>query len=189
MTGYQVEALEIARRANVRPGGVVLATCLAVALGLAVGWYVHLTPYYQHGAQHLRGGIWGTWIAVPEYQAAAQYEGTPLLPDGPRNVAMGAGAAAAVGLSLLRLRFAAFPLHPLGYAITCSYGTLAWASFFIVWLLKSLALRYGGMAFYRRSVPLFLGFALGHFAVAGILWGLLGAWVGDAVKGYPVFFG
>ena len=27
------------------------------------------------------------------------------------------------------------------------------------------------------------------FAVAGILWGLTGAWFGDATRGYPVFFG
>lgn len=189
MTGYQVEALELARRTGINPRRVALALVLAVGVGLAVGWYVHLTPYYQHGAQQLRGGIWGTWIAIPEYQAAATYEATPLLPDFPRTVAMGVGSAVALALSLLRLRFTGFPLHPLGYVMACSYGGLIWGSFFIVWLAKSLALRYGGMAFYRRTIPLFLGFALGHFAVAGIFWGLLGAWVGDAVKGYPVFFG
>ena len=99
------------------------------------------------------------------------------------------GAAVALILALLRLRFATFPLHALGYAMTCSYGDLIWGSFLIVWVLKTLELRYGGMAFYRRTIPLFLGFALGHFATAGIFWGLMGAWTGEAVKGYPVFFG
>ena len=68
-------------------------------------------------------------------------------------------------------------------------GSLIWFSFLVVWMLKSLALRYGGMAFYRRLVPFFLGLALGHFAVAGILWGLMGGLSGDAVQGYSVFFG
>lgn len=189
VTGYQIEAMEQARRTGASAGRIALALVLAVGVGLAVGWYVHLTPYYEHGAQHLRDGIWGTWITLPEYQAAAQYETTPALPDRPRTLATGVGALVALGLSWLRLRFAGFPLHPLGYAMTCSFGNMIWGSFLVVWLLKSLALRYGGMAFYRRSVPLFLGFALGHFAVAGIFWGLLGAWVGDAVRGYPVFFG
>jgi hypothetical protein len=189
MTGYQLEGMELTRRAGLDPRRVVFAVCLAIGVGFAVGWYHHLTPYYEHGAQHLRGGIWGTWVAIPEYQQALQYQGTQAPPDEPRIWATGLGAVTAVGLSLLRLRFAAFPLHPLGYVMTCSYGSLIWASFFLVWLLKAVALRYGGMAFYRKTIPLFLGLALGHFAVAGILWGLTGAWVGDAVKGYQVFFG
>jgi uncharacterized protein DUF6785/uncharacterized protein DUF6784 len=189
VTGYQVEGMEIARRAGINPRRVAFALGLAVVIGLAVGWYCHLTPYYQHGAQHLRGGIWGTPIALAEYRAAIQYQVTPALPEEPRIWAAGVGAVVSLVLSLLRLRFAAFPLHPLGYVMTCSYGSLIWASFFLVWLFKSLALKYGGMAFYRRTIPLFLGFALGHFAIAGILWGLTGAWLGDAVKGYAVFFG
>ena len=52
-----------------------------------------------------------------------------------------------------------------------------------------MALRWGGMGFYRQTIPFFLGIALGHFAVAGIFWGLMGAWTGEAVQGYPVFFG
>jgi hypothetical protein len=189
MTGYQVEGMELTRRAGINPRRVVFAVCLAVGVGFAVGWYNHLTPYYQHGAQQLRGGIWGEWISRPEYLQAAQYQVTPKLPDEPRIWATGVGAVAAVALQVLRLRFAGFPLHPLGYAMTCSYGSLIWGPFFLVWLLKSLALRYGGMAFYRRTIPFFLGFALGHFAVAGILWGITGAWAGDATRGYQVFFG
>ena len=189
MTGYQLESMELARRASIRPERVAVALLIAVALGWSVGWYNHLTPYYEHGAQQLRGGIWGEWISRPEYQAAATYHDTPRLPEEERVIATGVGAGVTVVLSLLRLRFAGFPLHPLGYAITCSYGSLAWGPFLMVWVLKSLALRYGGMAFYRRTIPFFLGLALGHFAVAGIFWGLLGAWTGEAVEGYPVFFG
>jgi len=187
MTGYQVEGMELSRRAGINPRRVVFAVFLAVALGFFVGWYNHLTPYYHYGAQQLRGGIWGTWLAEPEYAAAAQAEKTP--PQFTRIWATGVGIFVALALWTLRLRFTGFLLHPLGYAMACSYGDLIWASFLIVWILKSLALRYGGMRFYRQTVPFFLGLALGHFAVAGIFWGLTGAWTGDAVQGYPVFFG
>lgn len=88
-----------------------------------------------------------------------------------------------------RLRFPGFWFHPIGYVMTCSYSSLIWGPFFVVWIVKTLILRYGGMSLYRRFVPFFLGMALGHFAVAGILWGLTGAWIGSAVQGYPVFFG
>jgi len=190
VTGYQVEAMEIARRANINMRRVVLAITLALVIGFIVGWYNHLAPYYQRGALQLReGGIWGTWEATREYQTAAQYATTSKRPELQRIWATGAGAVIVVVLSFLHLRFTGFPLHPLGYAMACSYGSLIWGSFFIVWLLKSLALRYGGMAFYRKTIPFFLGFALGHFAVAGIFWGLVGVWTGEAVKGYAVYFG
>ena len=188
MTGYQVEGMELARRARIEPRRVVFAICLAVGVGFLIGWYNHLVPFYHYGAQNLRG-IWGTWIAQPEYTAAAEYPTTHKQPDGARMWATGVGGMVVFLLWGMRLRFAGFLLHPLGYAMTCSYGSLIWASFLVVWLLKSLALRYGGMEFYRRLIPFFLGLALGHFAIAGILWGLLGAWARDAVQGYSVFFG
>jgi hypothetical protein len=189
MTGYQAEAMELGRRARIDPRRIALALVLAVAVGFLVGGYNHLAPYYAHGAQNLRGGIWGTWISVPEYRNAIGYQTTPLLPSVARNWATVAGAGIALLLQLLRLRFTSFPLHPLGYVMTCSYSSLIWGPFFLVWVLKALALRWGGMGFYRTTVPFFLGLALGHFAIAGILWGLTGAWTGEAVSGYPVFFG
>ena len=188
MTGYQVEGMELSRRAHINPRRLVFAVCLAVGVGFLIGWYNHLTPFYHYGAQNLRG-IWGTWIAQPEYKAAAEYPSTPRHPQLPRIWATTVGGLVVYLLWALRLQFAGFLLHPLGYAMTCSYGSLIWFSFLVVWMLKSLALRYGGMAFYRRLVPFFLGLALGHFAVAGILWGLMGGLSGDAVQGYSVFFG
>jgi hypothetical protein len=189
ITGYQIEAMELTRRGKVRPGHVATAVLLAIAVGIALGWYNHLVPYYQHGAQQLRGGIWGTWVSIPEYRSATQLRDTPLHSDLTRTYATGAGGLMVLLLSFGRLHLASFPFHPLGYAMSCSFGEVLWGSFFVVWLLKSLALRYGGMRFYRLSIPFFLGFALGHFAVAGIFWGLVGAWSGDAVRGYEVFFG
>ena len=189
VTGYQVESLELGRRANIRPGKIILGLTIAVGLGLVVGWYNHLTPYYLKGASNLREGIWGSWIATPEFTSAIKYQSTPLLPDLGRTYAMATGAFVGFGLWFLRLRYTGFPLHPLGYVMACSYGSLIWGSFLLVWILKSLALRYGGMQFYRRTIPFFLGLALGHFAIAGIFWGLTGAWTGDSVHGYEVFFG
>ncbi len=110
-------------------------------------------------------------------------------PQLPKIYAAVIGAFVVFALWTLRLRFAGFLLHPMGYVMTCSYGSLIWSSFLLVWIFKSLALRYGGMKFYRTTVPFFLGLALGHFAIAGILWGLTGAWTGSAVQGYQVYFG
>jgi hypothetical protein len=189
LSAYQVEGMEIARRERVRPRHVTAAVLLAVVVGLALAWYHHLVPYYKFGALHLRGDIWGYWAADYEAQTAAQYLRGPVPPDVNRVWATGGGGFVVVALSLLRARSASFPIHPLGYAMSACFGDVLWFSFFAVWLLKTLALRYGGMRFYKRTAPFFLGLALGHFAVAGIFWGLVGAVSGEAVRGYEVFFG
>jgi hypothetical protein len=189
MIGYELESMELSRRARINPRAMAVAVFLALIVGFALGWYFHLAPYYRHGAQYLRGGIWGSGMAVQEYTWASNWIHSPRPADPERIWATGAGAALAGALTLLRQQWVGFPLHPLGYAMTCSYGDLIWWPFLLVWLLKGLVLRYGGMRLYRQTVPAFLGFALGHYAVAGIFWGLVGAFSGEAVRGYGVWFG
>jgi hypothetical protein len=189
MIGYQIEGLELSRRGGISPRAMTAIIISALIVGFALGWYFHLVPYYQYGAQYLRGGIWGSGMAVQEYTWAHNYLQTPKPPDPNRIWATAGGGGLALVLLLLRQHWVGFPFHPLGYAITCSYGSLIWWSFFVVWVLKLIILRYGGMALYRRTVPAFLGLALGHYFVAGVFWGLVGAFSGDAVRGYGVWFG
>ena len=72
-------------------------------------------------------------------------------------------------LVFLRQRWVGFPLHPLGYAMTCSYGDLIWFPFLLVWLLKSLVLRYGGHIGIDTLQTRFPGvYAVGDVATAGV---------------------
>ena len=45
--------------------------------------------------------------------------------------------------------------------------------FLLVWIVKTLILRLGGMGAYRRAIPFFLGLIIGHFFLAGLIWGWL----------------
>jgi hypothetical protein len=81
-----------------------------------------------------------------------------------------------------------FPLHPLGFAMVTSYGEPLWGPFLLVWSVKSLVLRVGGMRAYRRGIPFFLGIVLGHFFVAGLVWGWLSI-VNEMYRRYVVHFG
>jgi hypothetical protein len=189
MIGYQLESMEISRRARIAPRPMMIAVMLALVVGFVAGWYLHLAPYYKYGAQQLRNGIWGWGMAVQEYNWSAGYVESQTNPEPLRIWATAGGGLLALVLSLMRHQYVWFPFHPLGYAMQCSYGSLLWWPFFVVWLCKALVLRYGGMALYRRLIPGFLGFALGHYAMAGIFWGLLGAFSGEAVRGYAVWFG
>jgi len=53
-------------------------------------------------------------------------------------------------------------------------------------MLKSLVLKYGGVQFYRRSQPFFLGIILGQIVVAGV-WVLIDLMTG--MKGNSIFHG
>jgi hypothetical protein len=70
----------------------------------------------------------------------------------------------------MRLRFPAWPFHPLGFAVTASWEiNLLWMPLFIAWAFKSLLLRYGGLKGFRNSLPFFFGLMLGQFFVGSIV--------------------
>ena len=60
-------------------------------------------------------------------------------------------------LSVLTVWFPWWPLHPLGYVLTCGFTTYhTWLSIFLAWLSKSTILRFGGVRMFRAARPLFV---------------------------------
>jgi hypothetical protein len=102
----------------------------------------------------------------------------------PGTLAVLAGFAITLALSLLRMRLTGWPLHPVGYALA-NTPTMAsvWVPFLIAWGCKAIVLRYGGMRLYRRSLPFFLGLILGDFLNGGF-WTLLGCFA--PINVYPI---
>jgi hypothetical protein len=81
-------------------------------------------------------------------------------------------------LGALRQRIAWFPLHPLAYAMANGWGIhQICLPVFIGWLCKLVLMHAGGLALYRRAVPLFLGLILGEM-LAGCAWSLYGLAMG-----------
>ena len=88
-----------------------------------------------------------------------------------------AGSAYLVGalvvgvISISRLRFPGFPLHPLGFILLTGWvTTVCWFSYFLGWLCKILVLRYGGQQLYTRLVPVAIGLVLGDaVAIVGVM--------------------
>jgi len=189
LIGSEIESLKIADEGRMSRPRMWLLILLAALVGLGVAYYFHLSPYYYYGAQYLRDGIWGWGMAVQEYRDVIAAQSTPQPRDAFRTGASLFGAVVTFILLMFRRAFVGFPLHPLGYAVATAYGTLVWWSFFLVWLLKVILLKWGGMKLYRRVIPFFLGFALGHFFAAGMIWGILGAIWKDASRAYGVWFG
>ncbi|MCS6860107.1 MAG: hypothetical protein NZT92_07300 [Abditibacteriales bacterium] len=192
LAAYQLENLKLADVAGIKTRSMAAVIVLALLVGLGVGFYFHLTPYYYYGAGTLRGGIWGTGLAVQEFQDIVNFTKTPKPPDVPRIAATGFGFVVAGVLAVLRMVFLRFPLHPLGFGMATAYGDLIWWSFFLVWCIKAIVLKIGGVKLYKQLVPGFLGFALGHFFMAGMVWGLFsitGLITEEVFRRYAVWFG
>ena len=67
-------------------------------------------------------------------------------------------------LTFLSARFASWPIHPVGLAFP--HHTYGFA-IFLVWLCKSLTLRFGGVGLYRRSLPFWYGIVVGYLVGVG----------------------
>jgi hypothetical protein len=122
--------------------------------------------------------------SVPWERLTAWVQG-PRGVNGPALQAAAAGMLVVAVLTALRLRFLWWPLHPIGYAAANTW-TMAWLWFpcLLMWVLKGLILRYGGLRLYRRWLPFFLGLILGDY-LAGALWAILGAALD--IKIYRIF--
>lgn len=77
------------------------------------------------------------------------------------------GAAVTATLSILRLRFASWPIHPVGYLLAYSYPMQTiWFSIFVGWLAKVLVVKFGGSTMYRSVRPVFMGLIIGEVGAA-----------------------
>jgi hypothetical protein len=176
-TGNALESLKIADAAQIAKGRLTAAVAVALLLSLALGVFVLLPGLYHYGYYTTAAGLSYNWPATAQIQegnAAASDISSPTDPDLRGLMALTGGAVMFLVLGALRLRFAWWPFHPIGYILSCGWGQ-AWFTFPFVfgWAAKSLVLRYGGLRLYRRSVPLAVGMITGQMLVA-TLWSILG---------------
>jgi len=76
--------------------------------------------------------------------------------------------------------------------LATAYGDSAtcWFPLLIAWLLKATILRFGGLTYYRRGMPFFLGLAIGHFFLAGVFWPVFSLLIArEASQSYHLYFG
>ncbi|MYC16610.1 MAG: hypothetical protein F4Y39_23005 [Gemmatimonadetes bacterium] len=82
---------------------------------------------------------------------------------------LAAGALGTLFLSLMRLRFAWWPLHPVGFTVGYVYPVRVTAfTVFLVWAFKSIVLRIGGIRLYRDLQPFFIGLLIGYTLGVGL---------------------
>ena len=159
--------------------GLFWATGLAIVVSLAASIWVVLYLSYTYGGINLNGWFFGpTGGATWPFNYITGELNNPDGPDLTGWISTLSGGAIMALLMLSRHHFLWWPLHPLGFAVsTISMTNYISFSVFLAWCLKSIILKYGGPALFRRARPFFLGLILGQFAVAG-LWLLIDFFTG-----------
>ena len=192
---YQLESLKHSDDVKINRRIIPFVIMLALIIGLAGAYWMHLTTYYEYGAnileggQGLKGGTRGAALIRHEYNLMKGYQLSKSEPNLIRTSAVGFGFIFTTLLGFLRRSFLQFPLHPLGFAMVTAYGDPLWGPFLVAWILKVFITRIGGIGLYRQLTPCFLGITLGHFFTAGIVWGILASIGSGIFRGYGVWFG
>ncbi len=174
---YAADSVKLAVEGQLPAFPLGLLSFIAMLVGLWAAFVSHLTAYYERGANFLEGAPgtadYRTYVAAQDYRLLSNLLNKPTTPDKWRIGFTLYGAAVTMALAHLRRVVPTFPLHPLGFPLAYAYSHHCpyWFPTLFIWAVKGLILRYGGMRLHRKLVPLFLGLALGHFLMTGVIWG------------------
>jgi len=147
---------------------------IALVVSIPVAAVIELWLPYQRGALGMYSFAYrGNDIQFfRENGAFLQGESRPMVGSSASFIA---GGVITAFLAMMRFRYASWPLHPLGYALSTSWTVMVfWFPMFLAWICKWAVVHFGGMKLYARVRPLFLGLIFGEFTSA-VFWTLLAA--------------
>jgi hypothetical protein len=191
LTPYFANTLKIADNVGVRIPRLLLIGAGATLFVFALGFLAQTYSLYDKGAHNdgyalsvtpttfdLITKDLGNLKDTGQLETATSTSGLAKLALIKNNVGhgkqlgwLGFGMGSVLLLSLLRFRFAWWPLHPVIFLMWGSWtSSLTWGSFLIGWLIKVLIVRFGGGRTYQSQKPLFIGMIMGEIvAVAMVL--------------------
>ena len=149
---------------QIRGGKRLLLYCVAigVAAGLVSSIWLTLHLGYTHGAYNFSHLFFGGNPKAVFTSTIGQMR-TPKAPDVSRVMFFAIGALGMGLLTFLRYRFSWWPIHPIGLAVAAADNVYSLAMpVFIAWAAKTILMKVGGVALYRRSKPLFIGLLVGY---------------------------
>ncbi len=162
---------------KVRKKGLVSGLLIAFVIAMIVGWIVYIPMAYRLGAGGYSSetqmlGEFFTRVFVGDYARFAED------PEPLQLAYIGGAAFLAILTGYLRSMLLWWPIHPIG-VVTMYAREIEplWASFFLIWLVKWLALRYGGTYALYRGQKFVLGFIIGNVAVT-IIFSVIGIVLG-----------
>lgn len=140
---------------------------LAVVVGVAIGLPLHLSIYYRYGGEYLN------WAPSSFGIATVVKEVQPLNPLPSKWLPVAVGALTTLLYTAGQRTSATWPLHPIGFITAGAIGGYVFGQFLLAWIIKTLALRYGGRTAFTRVKDFFLGMVVAHFCLATV-WTVMG---------------
>lgn len=163
LMGTLAHAFKVCEPPRLRISGRKLVFFLssAMVVGLITTMVCYIYLGYRHGLIH---GFGWYFVNSPQYHwswvSNSINNPNPAEPMATLFLAVGAGLAGM--LSFAQYRLAGWPLHPVGLCIALTNTvSIDWFGMFLAWLIKLVALRYGGIKLYRALLPFFIGLILG----------------------------
>jgi hypothetical protein len=170
--------------------GVFFALAAALIVGFIISGASTLYTEYEYAATLDRSqstplNAWGVvimprWFVMePAIEFMPPKAGNPEPQNRLEHFAI--GAAVTTVLSVLRLRYDWWPLHPVGYLLVATLGLrVVWFSIFLGWLAKVVTLRIGGAGLFRKLREFFIGLILGEASAVAfwLVFSLIRAWSG-----------
>jgi hypothetical protein len=139
-------------------GGCVVGAAAVIIFTLVQSY--HGVGAYNFGVSSFRGE---GGSAAESWQVIAKRLQQTFATDWKRVTFLGIGGVITMAMVSLRYWVPSFSIHPIGFAVGASLIMRSSASsIFIVWIVKSIILKIGSLALYRRYAPLFLGMMVGH---------------------------
>ncbi len=155
---------------------VLYAMALAIVVAIGVSYAASLPLIYEKGGLNLQGG---PFVGAPRY-----FNHMVSLIQYPRDAKLGEAYSMILGvgitsfLLIMQRQFMWWQLHPIGYVMGAVYSSyFLWSCIFIGWFLKFLVLKSGGIGYFRKFRPLFMGLIIGEFGIVGA-WMVLGIFTG-----------
>jgi hypothetical protein len=150
---------------------LAIAIASAVLVGFIASIGCIIVMGYLHGASNFRSWFFqvSSGAGVRAFEAVLGKIISPETVDMTKLTYFGSGAVMMVLLTIMHYRFSWWPLHPVGLSISSVWMIRNQAvAIFVVWGIKSLILRFGGIGMYRRAMPFFIGLIAGHFLAVGV---------------------
>lgn len=195
MAAYQTDVMQIAKLGHISRRALSGLLLLAFVCGLVFAFWGHFSTFYSVGLNVLEGNPrnsdWRTNDTVGAFAGMVTRIENPTGADLTRTGWALGGGLFALGLAAARMVWLRFPLHPLGYIVALAYGpsTALWFPFMLVFIIKWLLLKIGGIGAFRRLIPLFIGLVVGHYLFGGVAWPIISLFYDTAVSGryYTIF--
>jgi len=193
---YQLDSVKLSQEARIPYKTLFIALLLAFIVGLWAAYWAHLSAYYAQGSNLIPSA--GQIGEAREVQARQDYElmasqlSSPPHQNLSRLFAMFGGFCFAGALAAIRQKWVGSPFHPLGFLVATGFGDIStsWFPMLVAWAAKGTILKLGGLPLYRRGMPFFLGLAIGHLLIGGLLWPCIGLFISkEAANAYHLLFG